>query len=99
MGNKLYVGNLSYQTTDDSLNSLFAGFGTVVSAKIIFDRDSGSSKGFGFVEMGSEEEAAAAIEGTNGKEVDGRQIRVNPAMDKPSRDRPSGGRGGGYNNW
>lgn len=100
MGNKLYVGNLSYQTTDDSLNSLFASFGTVVSAKIIFDRDSGSSKGFGFVEMGSEEEAAAAIEGTNGKEVDGRQIRVNPAMDKPSRDRPSGGRGGGgYNNW
>ncbi|MDR1256532.1 MAG: RNA-binding protein [Spirochaetaceae bacterium] len=96
MGNKLYVGNLSYRTTEDSLRNYFSSFGTVASAKIVFDRDSGNSKGFGFVEMSSEEEANAAIEGTNGKELESRQIRVNMAMDKPRRDRPSGG---GYNNW
>jgi RNA recognition motif-containing protein len=95
MGNKLYVGNLSYRTTEDGLRNYFSSFGTVASAKIVFDRDSGNSKGFGFVEMGSEEEANAAIEGTNGKEFESRQIRVNLAMDKPRRDRP----GGGYNNW
>ncbi len=85
MGKKIYVGNLSYNTTDDSLRSLFQSYGTVASAKIITDRDSGVSKGFGFVEMGSDEEAGAAISGTNGIDLDGRQIKVNEAMDKPRR--------------
>jgi RNA recognition motif-containing protein len=95
MGNKLYVGNLSYRTTEDGLRSYFSNFGTVASVKIIFDRDSGNSKGFGFIEMSNDAEANAAIEGTNGKDFDGRQIRVNPAMDKPRRERSDGG----YNNW
>jgi RNA recognition motif-containing protein len=101
MGNKLYVGNLSYHTSEDSLRNHFSSFGNVTSAKIIADRDSGNSKGFGFVEMSTDEEANAAIEGSNGKDLDGRQIRVNPAMDKPRRDGPrgGGGGGGGYNNW
>jgi RNA recognition motif-containing protein len=85
MAKKLYVGNLSYNTTEDGLRNLFSGFGTVASVKIIFDRESGNSKGFGFVEMNSDEEASAAIAGTNGKEIDGRQLRVNEAMDKPRR--------------
>ncbi|MDR1149502.1 MAG: RNA-binding protein [Spirochaetaceae bacterium] len=97
MGNKLYVGNLSYHTTEDGLRNYFSNFGNVTSVKVIFDRESGNSKGFGFVEMSNDAEADAAIEGTNGKDLDGRQIRVNIAMDKPRRDRPSGG--GGYNNW
>jgi len=91
MAKKLYVGNLSYNTTEDSLRNIFAAYGNVASAKIIIDRDTGNSKGFGFVEMGSDEEASAAIAGTNGTEVDGRQIRVNEAMDKPRRDDRSGG--------
>ena len=95
MAKKLYVGNLSYNTTEDGLRNLFSEFGSVVSAKIIFDRGSGNSKGFGFVEMNTDEEASAAITGTNGRECDGRQIRVNEAMDKPRRER--GGGGGG--NW
>ena len=95
MGKKLYVGNLSYNTTEDGLNNLFSGFGSVSSAKIILDRESGNSKGFGFIEMGSDEEANAAIAGTNGREYDGRKLRVNVAMDKPRRER--GGGGGG--NW
>ncbi len=86
MGKKLYVGNLSYNTYEDNLRNLFQSFGTVVSAKIITDRDSGSSKGFGFVEMGSDDEARAAISGANGADLDGRQIKVNEAMDKPRRD-------------
>ncbi|GHU84231.1 hypothetical protein FACS189473_0930 [Spirochaetia bacterium] len=97
MAKKLYVGNLSYNTTEDGLRNLFSEFGTVASAKIIADRDTGNSKGFGFIEMTTDEEANAAIEGTNGREFDGRQLRVNEAMDKPRRDR--GGSGGGYNNW
>ncbi|MDR1597119.1 MAG: RNA-binding protein [Treponema sp.] len=94
MAKKLYVGNLSYNTTEDALRNLFSEFGNVASSKIIFDRETGNSKGFGFIEMGSDEEANAAIAGTNGHEFEGRQLRVNEAMDKPRRDR------GGYgNNW
>jgi RNA recognition motif-containing protein len=89
MAKKLYVGNLSYRTSEDGLRTLFSGFGTVVSVKIITDRESGNSKGFGFVEMGTDEEGSAAIAGTNGKELDERQLRVNEAMEKPSRDRNS----------
>ena len=97
MAKKLYVGNLSYSSTEDSLRNLFSGFGSVASVKIIFDRETGNSKGFGFIEMNTEEEAAAAIAGTNGQEFEGRQLRVNEAIDKPRRDR---GSGGGYgNNW
>jgi RNA recognition motif-containing protein len=90
MAKKLYVGNLSYNTTEDGLRNLFSGFGAVSSVKIIFDRETGNSKGFGFVEMGSEEEANAAIAGTNQREFDGRQLRVNEAMDKPRRERGGG---------
>jgi RNA recognition motif-containing protein len=98
MAKKLYVGNLSYNTTEDSLRNLFTGFGNVTSAKIVADRESGNSKGFGFVEMSTDEEADAAITGANGREFEGRQIRVNEAMDKPRRER-SGGYGGGGSNW
>jgi RNA recognition motif-containing protein len=97
MAKKLYVGNLSYNTTEDGLRNLFSGFGSVASAKIIFDRETGNSKGFGFIEMSTDEEASAAITGTNGHEFEGRQLRVNEAIDKPRRERGSGG--GGYNNW
>jgi RNA recognition motif-containing protein len=90
MAKKLYVGNLSYSTTEDGLRNLFSGFGTVSSVKLIFDRDSGKSKGFGFIEMGSDEEANAAIAGTNGRDFDGRPLRVNEAMDKPRRERGGG---------
>ncbi|MDR1250677.1 MAG: RNA-binding protein [Treponema sp.] len=93
MAKKLYVGNLSYNTTEDGLRNLFSSFGSVASAKIVFDRETGNSKGFGFIEMGSDEEASAAIAGVNGREFDGRQLRVNEAMDKPRRDRAPG------NNW
>jgi RNA recognition motif-containing protein len=86
MGKKLYVGNLSYNTYEDSLRAYFQNFGNVVSAKIITDRDTGNSKGFGFVEMGTDEEAKAAIAGGNGHEFEGRQLKVNEAMDKPRRD-------------
>ena len=95
MAKKLYVGNLSYNTNEDTLRNLFSEFGSVTSAKIIINRDTGESKGFGFVEMGTDEEAGAAIAGINGRDFEGRQLRVNEAMDKPRRDRFGGGGG----NW
>ena len=91
MGKKLYVGNLTYGVTDSTLAQLFEGHGTVQSAQVIMDRDTGRSKGFGFVEMGSDAEAQAAIQALNGKEVEGRALTVNEA--KPREDR-GGGRGG-----
>ncbi len=94
MGKKLYVGNLSYDTTNDSLQELFEAYGTVQSAQIIMDRDTGRSKGFGFVEMGSDQEAQAAINGLNGKEAGGRSLTVNEA--RPREDRGGGGGRGGY---
>ena len=93
MGKKLYVGNLTYGVTDSSLLQMFEPHGTVQSAQVIMDRDTGRSKGFGFVEMGSDQEAQAAIAAMNGKEVDGRSLTVNEA--KPREDRGGGGRGYG----
>ena len=93
MGNKLYVGNLAYSVRDENLNDAFAQFGTVTSAKVMMDRDTGRSKGFGFVEMGSDAEAQAAINGMNGQSLDGRAVVVNEA--RPREDRPGGGGGGG----
>jgi len=95
MGNKLYVGNLSYNVRDDDLQQAFAQYGTVSSAKVMMDRDTGRSKGFGFVEMGSDPEAQAAINGMNGQALDGRAIVVNEA--RPREERPGGyGNRGGY---
>src|SRR6195952_2076890 len=93
MGNKLYVGNLSYQVDSSALEQMFTAHGTVQSAQIITDRETGQSKGFGFVEMGSDAEAQAAIAAMNGQENDGRALTVNEA--KPKEDRPRGGGGGG----
>ncbi len=92
MGKKLYVGNLTYQVDSSQLEQLFSQFGTVQSAQVIQDRDTGRSKGFGFVEMDSEAEAQAAIDGLHDREHDGRRLTVNEA--KPREDR--GGGGGGY---
>jgi RNA recognition motif-containing protein len=93
VGNKLYVGNLAYSVRDDSLQQAFAQYGTVSSAKVMMDRDTGRSKGFGFVEMGSDAEAQAAINGMNGQALEGRAIVVNEA--RPREDRGFGGGGGG----
>ena len=93
MGNKLYVGNLAYSVRDDSLQQAFAQFGTVTSAKVMMDRETGRSKGFGFVEMGSDAEAQAAINGMNGQALEGRAVVVNEA--RPREDRGFGGGGGG----
>lgn len=90
MGTKVYVGNISYSTTEDALRGLFAGYGDVVSCRMITDRETGKFKGFAFVEMGSEDSASAAITALDGKDFDGRQLKVNEA-----RDRNTGG-GGGY---
>ena len=94
MGKKLYVGNLTYDVTDSTLSQLFEAHGTVQSAQVIMDRDTGRSKGFGFVEMGSDAEAQAAIQALNGKEVEGRALTVNEA--KPREDRGGGGGRGGF---
>ena len=93
MGNKLYVGNLAYSVRDESLQQSFSQFGSVTSAKVMMDRDTGRSKGFGFVEMGSVEAAQAAIRGMHGKSVDGRALVVNEA--RPREERPGGFGGGG----
>lgn len=98
MATKLFVGGLSYNTTDASLEEFFAAIGKVLSAKVIVDRDTNRSKGFGFVEMSSEEEAQAAVAQLNGKELDGRQIAVNEARPQENRERrPFSGGGGGGN--
>jgi cold-inducible RNA-binding protein len=102
MGNKLYVGNLAYSIRDDDLQQAFSQFGAVSSAKVMMERDTGRSKGFGFVEMGSDAEAQAAIAGMNGQALSGRSIVVNEA--RPMEPRPprtgggygGGGGGGGY---
>jgi len=98
MVKKLYVGNLAFQTTSQDLQTLFAQAGTVESASVIEDRDTGRSKGFAFVEMSTDEEAAAAIDQFNGKEVDGRALKVNEARPRESRGGGGfgGNRGGGY---
>jgi cold-inducible RNA-binding protein len=93
MSTKLYVGNLSFDTSVSDLENLFGEVGTVQSTNIIEDRDTGRSRGFGFVEMSSKEEAQTAISTLNGKEIDGRELTVNEA--KPRVDRASGGGGGG----
>src|SRR5206468_1922186 len=93
MGNKLYVGNLSYNVRDDDLQQAFAQYGTVTSAKVMMDRETGRSKGFGFVEMGLDAEAQAAINGMNGQALEGRAIVVNEA--RPREERPGGFGGGG----
>jgi hypothetical protein len=93
VGNKLYVGNLAYSVRDESLQQSFSQFGSVTSAKVMMDRDTGRSKGFGFVEMGSDAEAQSAINGMNGQSLEGRAIVVNEA--RPREDRPGGFGGGG----
>lgn len=94
MGKKLYVGNLPYSVGASELQQLFEPHGTVTSAQVIADRDTGRSKGFGFVEMGSDQEAQAAIAALNGKDIDGRPLTVNEARPKPEGG-GGGGRGGG----
>jgi cold-inducible RNA-binding protein len=94
MAKKIYVGNLSYETDESTLEEIFSEFGAVESVRVITDRDTGRSKGFGFVEMGTDEEGKAAIAGLNQKEIDGRQLIVNEAREK--QDRKSGGEGRSY---
>ena len=95
MGKKLYVGNLSYDVDSAALEQMFAPFGTVQSAQVIMDRDTGRSKGFGFVEMGSDQEAQAAIQALHGQEHNGRTLTVNEARPKPTGG-GGGERRGGY---
>ena len=95
MSTKLYVGNLAFQTTSQDLQELFAQAGTVQSASVVEDRDTGQSRGFAFIEMSTDAEAASAIEQFNGKEVGGRALKVNEA--KPRENRSGGGRGFGGN--
>ena len=97
MGSKLYVGNLSYDVNDSTLEELFGAYGTVVSATVINDRMTGRSKGFGFVEMSNDEEAKAATAGLDGQDCMGRALKVNEA--KPRENRGGGGGGGGRRNY
>ncbi len=100
MGRKLYVGNLPYSATEQDLSDKFAAFGTVKSVKLITDRDTGQSKGFGFVEMSSDSEAQKAMQELNGSSLDGREITVNEAKPKVPRDNRRGGGGSrGGNLW
>src|SRR6058998_1405119 len=94
MGKKLYVGNLAYAVSDSTLQQLFEAHGTVQSAQVIMDRDTGRSKGFGFVEIGSDQEAQVAIAALNGREVDGRTLTANEARPKTEGGGGGGGRGG-----
>ena len=96
MGKKLYVGNLSYDMTSSALEALFTPLGTVESAEVIQDRETGRSKGFGFVEMSSDAEAQAAIQALNGQQQDGRDLKVNEAKPREPRSGGGGGGGGGY---
>src|SRR5208282_6244477 len=93
MSNKLFVGNLSFDTTENDLNDAFAAHGTVVETNMMMDRETGRPRGFGFITMSSAEEAQKAIEGMNGKDMDGRALTVNVA--KPREERAPGGGGGG----
>jgi RNA recognition motif-containing protein len=95
MGNKLYVGNLPYTVRDEDLQQAFSEFGAITSAKVMMERDTGRSKGFGFVEMGSDAEAQAAIAGMNGQSLGGRSITVNEARPMEARPPRTGGFGGG----
>jgi len=95
MGRKLYVGNLSYQVDNAGLEELFKPFGEIISADVIMDRDTGRSKGFGFVEMDSDDNANAAVEALSGKEHDGRALTVNEAKPREARGGGGGGGGGG----
>jgi len=95
MGKKLYVGNLTYGVTDSTLEQMFAAHGTVESAQVIMDRDTGRSKGFGFVEMKTDQEAQAAIAAMNGKDFEGRALTVNEAKPREDRGGSRGGYGGG----
>ncbi len=102
MSMKLYVGNLSFNTSNQDLSDLFAQIGTVETATVVEDRDTGRSRGFGFVEMASKEDGERAIEELNGKEVDGRELKVNEAKPRENRGFGGGGggsRGGGGGNW
>jgi RNA recognition motif-containing protein len=97
VGKRIYVGNLSYSTTDDQLRDLFAAYGTVASANVVTDRLSGDSRGFGFVEMGSADEARTAVTALDGKELGGRQLKISEAKERAAgggRERSS--QGGGY---
>ena len=98
MAKKIYVGNLSYHTTEDSLRSAFAQYGEVASVNVIVDRYTGSSKGFGFVEMATDEQATGAIEQFNGKEQDGRALTVSEARPQAPREGGGSGFGGGRGN-
>jgi RNA recognition motif-containing protein len=91
MGNRLYVGNLSFNTTEETLRAAFSAFGEVLEAKVVNDRDTGRSRGFGFVSMGNDSEAQRAIQEMNGADLDGRALRVNEAEER----KPRGGGGGG----
>ena len=95
MGKKLYIGNLSFKVTEDELQEKLAEFGQVESVKIITDRDTGQSKGFGFAEMATDAEARAAIDGLNGKDLGGRSLKVNEARPQERGPRTGGGGGGG----
>jgi RNA recognition motif-containing protein len=92
MSARLFVGNLSFDTNEQQLRDLFSQSGTVLEAKVVTDRETGRSRGFGFVEMGSDAEAGAAIEQVNGRELDGRTLKVNEAEARPSRPRGDTGR-------